>query len=395
MNKKAKKGSSVITALRPTDTDIAYYGEEPVFIQQPDTEQRRIVLSKSLNWYNKFYSRKEAKDLLIQYLDHIGKTDVAKTIKKVDDSEIMMSLCWIARLKLRGLELLKEEENALETEVARLIKCVTAPEQKISMTGAKKIVEKEPVVRPNVQEIMKEKCREAGGELEGNFDQFLSNGATAKFTTGTIDQLTKKNVLPQHVSILVDAWKKKLNEFEEVAKGKDIQFVEAYGHYTKTQIKNIIKYCEQVLSDLNGYISVKKSSKAPRKRKAVPVERTVLKLKYLKEYKDTESKLDLVSLNPTKLHGASECYLYDTAKRKLIYICADEYSKTLTVKGTTILGFDKNKSQMKTVRKPGQTLPALLKSGKPASRKLFDDIKAVSTITNGRTNANMIILKAW
>jgi hypothetical protein len=36
-----------------------------------------------------------------------------------------------------------------------------------------------------------------------------------------------------------------------------------------------------------------------------------------------------------------------------------------------------------------------MKLGKPAGRKFFDEIKAVGASPNGRTNENMIILKAW
>jgi hypothetical protein len=36
-----------------------------------------------------------------------------------------------------------------------------------------------------------------------------------------------------------------------------------------------------------------------------------------------------------------------------------------------------------------------MKLGKPAGRKFFDEIKAVGTAFNGRTNENIIILKAW
>lgn len=76
-------------------------------------------------------------------------------------------------------------------------------------------------------------------------------------------------------------------------------------------------------------------------------------------------------------------------------MCADDYSKTFTVKGTTILGFDTTKSQSKTLRRPADQLKDFLKLGKPAGRKFFDDIKAVSITPNGRTNENMIIIKAW
>jgi succinate dehydrogenase flavin-adding protein (antitoxin of CptAB toxin-antitoxin module) len=193
---------------------------------------------------------------------------------------------------------------------------------------------------------------------------------------------------------LTEVWKKKLSEFELVLEGKDPQLVQAYAHYSKTQIKNIIKFIEQVIADLNAYISVKKAAKAPRKRKTIPVEKIVAKLKFLKEFKDPALKLELVSLHPTKLHGASEAWVYDSAKRKLHHYIADEYSKTFSVKGNTLLGFCTKQSEMKTLRKPNEQIKEIMGS-KPAARKYFKDIKAVGAIPNGRFNENMLILKAF
>lgn len=395
MVKKVKKVVEVaaVKALRPSDPDTKYYGEEPLFSQQPDPTVRQKSLSKSLNWYSKFYGRKDAKEMLIQYLEHVDRKEDAKIIKKLDESELIPSWCWVTRLKLRGLVLTEHENTTLENEIARLIRSVHKPEVKVSQTGSKK-VEKDPANKPNVQDIMREKTREAAGELEGAFDEYISAGAATKFVTKTMEELTKRNILPQHVSILTDIWKKKLAEFEKIQEGKDSQFVEGYSQYTKTQIKNLVKYCEQILSDLNSYISVKKATKSPRKRKAVPVERQVAKLKYLKEFKDTDSKLNLVSIHPSKLHGASEAWIYDTAKRKLHHYIADEYSKTFTVKGNTLLGFDTAKSQIKTLRKPAEQIKEVMGS-KPAARKFFDSIKSVAVQPNGRFNANLVILKAF
>jgi hypothetical protein len=102
----------------------------------------------------------------------------------------------------------------------------------------------------------------------------------------------------------------------------------------------------------------------------------------------------LISISPVKLHGASEAWIYDTAKRKLHHYIADEYSKSFTVKGNTILGFDKTKSEIKTLRKPAEQIKEVMGS-KPAARKFFDSIKAVSIAPNGRFNENLIILKAF
>jgi len=392
--KKVAVDTSSVKTLLPKDVDTKYFGGEPLFTIQPDA--RTSALAYSFTWYNRFYGRKEAKEQLINYLDINGRTDEVKIIRKVDDNALNPTICWLARMTLRGLQLTEHEEATLQNDITRLIKVVTAPQVKeTSKTGGKKDEPVKESNRPNVQEIMKERAREAAGELEGMFDDFLGAGAKAQHSFKPMDEVARKNVLPQHISYITDIWKKKQSEYEEVLKGKDAQLVQAYSYLNKTQIKNTIKFIEQVVGDLNSYISVKKAAKAPRARKAVPVEKVVAKLKYLKVFKDPAIKLDLLSISPVKLHGSSECFLYDTAKRKLVYLCADEYSKTFTVKGTTVLGFDSGKSQTKILRKPGDQLRDLLKLGKPASRKFFDEIKAVSVTPNGRTNENMIILKAW
>jgi hypothetical protein len=384
---------SVVKTLDPRDPDTKYFGAEPVFVTQP--ENRASELIRSFNWYSRFYGRKDAKDLIVQYLDLSGNEGLAKVVRKVDEKELNPTICWLARMTLRGLTLTEDEHKRLQDEINRLIKSVHSPEVKVSQTGAKKeVVVVKEVTRPNVQEIMRDKAREAGGEIEGLFDDFITAGAPTKHTLKPMDEVAKKNVLPQHIPMLVEAWKKKLNEFEELQKGKDAQLVQGYAHLTKIQVRNVVKFVEQVLNDLNAYVSVKKAAKTPRQRKAVPVEKLVAKLKYLKTFKDTATKLDLTSLHPIKLHGSSEAWVYDTAKRKLHHFIADEYSKTFTVKGNTLLGFDAANSEVKTLRKPADQLKEIMGS-KPAARKYFKDIKAVATTPNGRFNESMIILKAF
>ena len=377
---------SMVKSLNPRDPDTKYFGEEPLFVIQPDSDLRRVTLMRSFTWYNRFYGKKEAKELMSQYLDFNNRTQDAKVMRRVDDKEFLLTLCWLARMNLRGLELDEHESLTLENEVQRLLKTIHKPEVKeASNTGA-------PIVdipaRPNIQDILREKARDAAGELEGVFDDFIQNG---KASERTMDVVARCNVMPQHISLIADAWKKKQTEFAEVQEGNDKLLTEGYSHLSKIQIRNIIK---SVLSDLNAYISVKKASKAPRARKAVPVEKIVAKLKYLKTFKDTASKLDLVSISPIKLHGASEAWVYDTAKRKLHHYIADEYSKAFTVKGSTLLGFDTAQSEVKTLRKPAEQLKEVMGS-KPAARKYFKDIKAVATSPNGRFNEHMIILKAF
>ena len=377
---------SQVKTLNPRDPDIEYLGPEPMFAVQPDEDRRRVALMRSFTWYGRFYGKKDAKEFLSQYLDLRNRPQEAKIMRRIDEKECINTLAWLARMELRGLELSETESNTLQNEIKRLLETVNKPQVIEAVVEAP--------TRPNIQDILKDKAREAGGELEGLFDEYITSGAGSKHTLRPIDEVAKKNVMPQHISLLTDVWKKKLNEIEEALKGTDSQLVQGYGHLTKTQLKNVVKFIELVISDLNSYISVKKAAKAPRARKAVPVEKIVAKLKYLKTFKDTASKLDLMSISPIKLHGASEAWVYDTAKRKLHHYIADDYSKTFTVKGSTLLGFDSAQSEVKTLRKPSEQIKEVMGS-KPAARKYFKDIKAVSTTPNGRFNEHMIILKAF
>lgn len=373
-----------VKALNPRDaTETKYMGDEPYFALQPD--ERSLALTRSFTWYNRFYGKKDAKDLLCQYLDYNNRTDEAKKMRRVDEKEVLMTLAWLARMTLRGLILNEHESNVLENDISRLLVTVNKPE----------VIEKEeekPVSnRPNIQELLREKAREAAGELEGLFDEFITDG---KASQKPMDIVAKLNIVPQQIPYIVEFWKRKQTEFEVLQEGKDADIKEAYSFLGKIQVRNILKFIEQTISDLNAYISVKKASKSPRKKKAVPVEKIVSKLKYLKEFKDAANKLELISIHPTKLHGASEAWVYDTAKRKLHHYIADEYSKSFTVKGNALLGFDTTNSEIKTLRKPGEQIKEVMGS-KPAARKYFKDIKAVSTTPNGRFNENMIILKAF
>ena len=398
--RKVKKieAHSLVKALNPRDADTKYLGEEPLFAEQPISEYRNSALARALSWYNRFYNRKDARDMMATYLDMHERTADAKILRKVSDQEFVLpTFAWLSRMTLRGLELTEHESMTMENEISRLIATVNKPEVKIhSQIGgpAKQTKEEVESTKKNVQEIMREKAREAAGELEGMLDEFHLAGSPTKHLYRPIDEVSKKNVLPQHISMLTEVWNKKLNEMENVLLGKDSQLVDGYSHYSKHQLKNTIKFIELVLSDLNSYISIKKSAKAPRARKAIPVEKIVSKLKYLKVFKDAATKLDLISISPVKLHGSSEAWVYDTAKRKLHHFVADEYSKTFTVKGNTLLGFDTAQSEVKTLRKPAEQLNEITGS-KPIARKFFKDIKAVSTVPNGRFNSSMIILKAF
>lgn len=375
----ARTKSSEIKELHPKDPDAKYFGSEPIY---DENQPNKWSLGSALTWYGHFYDTKDAREFIAQYLDHKGETEKSKSVRKVHESEVITTYGYVARCIMRGFTLTDEQHDRLQSEINRMIKTVEVVQKS----------EKPVTNRPNVQEIMREKTHEAGGELEGRWDEYIKDGCKKENNMNVVQVLSQYNILPQHINILVDAWKRKLDEYYEVQEGKDEQLNEAYSHFGKIQIRNIIGTIESVIAELNSYINIKKNGRKPRAKKAVPVEKIVRNLKYLKAFK--LDKLDLVSVSPTKLHGCAEAWVYDTKKRKMHHYIADDYAKSLSVKGNSVIGFCTKQSEIKTLRKPESQIKEIMGS-KPAARKFFKDIKAVSVTPNGRFNADMIILRAF
>jgi hypothetical protein len=245
--------------------------------------------------------------------------------------------------------------------------------------------------RPNIQDRLREKISEAAGELEGMYDEMILAGGKMSADYKPISLLRSLNVAPQLVGTIKDVWERRLTELREVTAGRDSDLVEGYGHFGKLQVRNFIKFAEQVVADCDTYRQIKKVERKPRVKKAVPLEKQVAKFKYLKEF----AELKLKSESPTKLVGASEAWFYDVAKRKLIHVVADSHLGTFFVKGSAIVGFDPATTVQKTLRKPAEQIKSITSVGKPAARKAFKDIKATEVKFNGRGNDNLIILKTY
>jgi hypothetical protein len=379
------KKLNTIKRLKPSNADATYLGPEPEWLEQPAEGFRISTISRAFNWYNQFYGRKDAKDMIATYLDLNAKSQDAKLIRGVPDSQIRITIGWICRMTLLGLILTDYEQSIVDDEIARLLAIVQPAPKPVD-----NVLQQEQI-KLTIQDHLREKADACAGELEGLFDDFIVADAkiSDKFKPMTV--LRTMNIAPQMVGTITKVWQLRIQEFNEVLAGKDDQLVEGYSHLTKAQLKNCVKFCELVISDCESYINIKKTERKPRARKAISPEKLTAKFRYLKEFKE----LELKSEPATKLVEAAEAFLFDSAKRKLIYVAADSHVGTFTVKGSAIVGFDTLRTVSKTLRKPAEQLKLLLAGGKPAMRKAFKDIKATEVKWNGRGNDDLLILKAW
>jgi hypothetical protein len=361
----------------------------------------RFSLMPTDNWDKaRFFAhydleRKDCGTKVKEYIKKNFDKDVLTKINRLPDWKVDMNSHWAATAHL--LEVNPDlVPDSYKTGIVKWIETLALEGAALTAKKEETEGEEKPKKVVNIQEIMREKADEALGDIEALFDEFVDSGYSKDFIINkkVVGALSSRNVLPQHMASAIKRYQRLLDEYLEVQAGKCEQLNEGYANYSKMQLRYAIKVVEDIIAEMNGYISLKQMAKKPRAKKVVPVEKIVAKLKHCKSFKDDALKLELVGLSPVKLHQCAEAWVYDTAKRKMHHYVADDYSKCLMVKGNTVIGFDKKESGMKTLRKPVEQIKALMGS-KPAARKYFKEIKAVEAVPNGRFNTGMIILKAF
>lgn len=378
--------SNEIKRLNPKGAEFKYVGPEPEWQVQPTEENRLSRLAKAFQWYNYHYGKKDAKDMLCHYLEHNGRSKDAKLMRGIPDSQIRLTPAWACRMTLIGLELTDHEQGIVDEQISGMLKI------KQEIKRAQVDVDADAAVaRLTIQDHLREKISECCGELEGMFDDFIVAGAKMSADFSPIKLMRGMNISPNMIGTVSRVWELRLAEFNEVLEGKDSDLVEGYSHLNKLQLKNCVKFCETVINDCNSYVQLKKVERKPRAKKAVSPEKLTRSFKHLREFPELKLKSEPV----TKLVGASEAWLYNTANRKLIHVVADSHAGTFTVKGSAIVGFDATQTVQKTLRKPAEQIREVTGGGKPAARKEFKDIKATEVKWNGRGNENLIILWAW
>ena len=345
---------------------------------EPSWKKGEVSLSTALNWYNYHSDSKESKKFTLSYLKEIGspKSDI-ETIEKVSDADFQ-NLGFVCRMKLRGAPLTEKNEQWISTFIEEL---------KNKSPVKKEIEDTEPKVVISIQERVLDKTREYMGEIEGAIDDcFVVRDFKTVFDP--YELMRSLDIKGAHTKHIVPVFQKKLEEIEEALKGKDTQLTEGYSFLTKKELKEYASLLKRIVDDCAKIAHTAKLTRAPRKKKVKSVDKVIEKLQFKKE--DNEYKV--ASINPTDIIGSSQLWIFNTKTRKLgCYNATD--AGGLNIKGTTLTNFNEETSIQKTIRKPEVILPATLKAGKVALRKVLPDINAVEQALTGRINSDTILLR--
>ena len=226
-------------ALKITAEAAKFVGKEHTF-DDVTKENRKAKMMKALNWYNYNFNFKDAHKIMADYLVSEGRKDEAKLFKK-STVQISNSLSFLARMSQVGLKLTTVEiqniEAAIKTAIASAFK--EAPEDaeaEINDTAKK----------PNIQERMKERVMEAGGDVEALMDEYIAADFPVKHKLSPINVLKLANVLPAHVNIEVLHFERIKAELLLVQSGTDADLTEGYSNFNKTQLRRLIKFVELI-----------------------------------------------------------------------------------------------------------------------------------------------------
>ena len=365
--KKRMKGHALIAERK------AAKAIEPIVTQ----ENYNSELNTALTWYTEHYNEKQLLKFALEYFDQTGNKKAVVAINKASDFEVRQ-LGIICRLASRE-QYLEEKHITFITETAdKLISKYT--KEKVVKVDAKPAA---PVV--SIQDRIEEKARDLAGEIEGAIDEFVTNKKS--------DFSAKNYLLAQSASAPVakrigEFYIKLYNELADAINGEDDQLVEGYSNFTKRELKAFHKFVGQIIEDCEQMVQTAKATRAPRKRKAVPPSKVVGKMKYMKEF----AELKLKSCKPEDILSATELWVYNTKYRKVQVYKAD--MGTLSVKGTTIIGFSVKDSTSLTLRKPEEFFKDL-SMGKRALNGAIKKLTTKPTTPNGRVNEECVLLGAF
>lgn len=268
---------------------------------------------------------------------------------------------------------------------------------------------------PSIQDRMRDTCSAMVEEFEEFLDGLMiSQDATAATEFNPLSVLRSKQAKPGHARIIRGWYIGERDEFNELLSPptaaqikkmseRDLDMVaqlkEGYNHLDAKQRKMWLSVYQRITDACDIIEKESKIVRAPRKVKAKSPADLVKALKF----KNSDSDYGIASVPPTSLVGANIALVFNTKTRKIgVYYASNVDPKGmaragsgLSVKGTSLVGFDPERSVQRTVRKPAELLPQIKKTTRSKTEKLFEAIATTETKLNGRFNEDVVILAVF
>ena len=235
----------------------------------------------------------------------------------------------------------------------------------------------------SIQDRLQGKVEDFISAVEGRADDFVDSGYKMKYDP--YNHMLEIGCKAAHARKMRPFYIDCYNELVDVYNKDDEYVLEAWSHLKPKYHKKMMDFYGIIVDDLDRIIKNSTAQRKPRKKKTLSATRLIKKLKYQQEFTD----LKLVSVNPEKIIGANELWVFNTKYNRLgVYRAVNEV-RGFSVKGCTIQHYDENESVQKTARKPQDVLSVLKKR---SLRKQMQQMKTKEQYLTGRINAQTILL---
>ena len=253
-------------------------------------------------------------------------------------------------------------------------------------TSVEEVEDVKPKKVISIQERIQNQVYNFVSLVEGQIDDFVDSDY--KNIYDCYKQLCEAGCKSIHATKMREFYLYHYNAMVDLHNGDDPYLEEAWGHLKPKEIKKMMDFYGIIVDDLERIVKNASSQRKPRKRKTKSASKMINKLKYLDEFPE----LKLVSINPEKIVGSSELWIYNTKNKKLGVYYAQNSIRGFEVKGCTIQHYDEVTSIQKKARKPKVALSNLTKR---SLRKQLKDMKTKDQTLTGRINAQTILLGAF
>jgi len=235
----------------------------------------------------------------------------------------------------------------------------------------------------SIQDRLQGKVEDYISAVEGQADDFVDSGYKMKYDP--YNHLLEICCKAAHARKMRPFYVDCYNELVDVYNKDDEYYMEAWSHLKPKYHKLMMDFYGTIVDDLDRIIKNSTAQRKPRKKKTLSAARLVKKLKYQEEF----PKLKLVSINPEKIIGATELWVYNTKYNRIGVYRAENAIRGFSVKGCTIQHFDKQESVEKKARKPKDILD-ILKRG--TLKKKLNSLSTAENELTGRIGKDTILL---
>lgn len=366
---------------RRTGIDEQMIGSEEPLIGEVITDPNDMKLRHAYNYYNYYHNDKPVgqkswtpREWVVTYLENQNQSPaLIAAFKRVHDNKVTSVWCAIARMHNRGTILPKQTLDRLNKKI---IFWVNEPiiYKVVFDDGPKKTVQDH--IMANASDMI--------GEIEETIDQFTNNEISNFSMYGWLTEKGTNNRISKIIGTHFQATHKEL----VAAYNNDPEAKEGYSHLTRAQLKKHVDFFADIVDDCFKFGENRVTARKPRKKKTKSASVVTQKINYQKE----DVNLKLVSIDPSKIVGAQALYTYNTKTSALTALYA-EGPNGLTVKGTTVYGFNANTSITKRAGRALNVLPDIVTGGKVTLRRALDGIKAKASEAVGRIGPDTILLR--